>query len=157
MRIDVGIGGYAVVNKNSESIKTYALGSCVAVVLHAPVRKAVGLIHIALPDSKGHDDKAAKLPGYFTDTGMEKLWAEMGKIGATGGSIVAKMIGGASVLADNGTFDIGRRNVLSVKKWLWAKGIGLMKEDTGGTSSRTVEAFTNGRVVVSTGKMAREL
>ena len=152
MRHDVGIGYYAATKNPDDSIKTYALGSCVAVVLYSASNGVVGMIHIALPESQGHDEKASKLPGYFADTGLPLLWKKMTDLGTVKGRVTAKLVGGSQILDENGTFDIGKRNVLASRKWLWTAGIGLMKEDTGGKSSRTVEAFPDGRVLVTSNR-----
>ena len=39
---------------------------------------------------------------------------------------------------DRGFFDIGKRNLLAVKKILWKSSLGAVGEDTGGEISRTV-------------------
>jgi chemotaxis protein CheD len=157
VRIDVGIGEYAVTGKVENSIKTYALGSCVAVILFAQSMRAVGLIHVALPDSRGHDEKAGRTPGYFADTGLPLVWNDLVGLGAFKGRVSAKLVGGASILDEAGTFDIGRRNTLAVRKWLWKKGIGILKEETGGKVSRTVEVFSDGKVLISSNRITVEL
>jgi len=48
MNLNVGIGEYAVSNKN-DMIKTYALASCVAITVFCPKNKIAGMAHIALP------------------------------------------------------------------------------------------------------------
>lgn len=152
MTITVGIGEYAVTKQEKASIKTYALGSCVALILFDSRHGAAGMIHIALPDSQGNDEKAARLPGYFADTGLTLLWKRMQVHGAVTGNVRAKLVGGAAVFDDGGAFRIGRRNVLAVKKWLWSMGIGILGEEVGGNRSRTVEAYPDGRVVITSGR-----
>ncbi|MBD3166806.1 chemotaxis protein CheD, partial [bacterium] len=49
--IYIGVGEYGATNKPGEVIKTLGLGSCVAVILLAPKQRAIGLVHVALPDS----------------------------------------------------------------------------------------------------------
>jgi len=50
----------------------------------------------------------------------------------------------------NNTFNIGKRNVLALKKHLWAYGLGPLAEDVGGNHSRTVSVFVDtGKVVVN--------
>ena len=54
----------------------------------------------------------------------------------------------------NGTFDIGRRNILAVKKILWQKNLGAINEDLGNDYSRTVNVETkSGRVTISSPKL----
>ncbi len=138
MRLDIGIGEWKVSNKVDDELKTYALGSCVAVCAYDPKNKVAGLIHIALPDSKVNAQKAGKLPGYFADTGLPKLFEEMMKLGAEKKNIKVKLAGGSSIMDQNRHFDIGRRNTIAIKRYLWKNGFGVIKEDTGGNASRTV-------------------
>jgi len=136
--ITVGIGEYAVSKDQNGCIKTYALGSCVALIMFDKVLKVAGLIHIALPDSSVSPDKGKTLPGYFADTGINIFIEEMKKNGATKNNIWIKLVGGANVLDPNSIFDIGKRNVLAIKKILWSKNMGPIAEDIGGNYSRTV-------------------
>ena len=136
-RTDVGIGDFAV-GQGVGELKTYALGSCVALVVWDQVAKVGGLIHVALPESTINPQKASEKPGYFADTGLPLLFSLLKERGATRRTSWVKLVGGASILDDNKTFDIGRRNTLAVKKYLWKIGLGLTAEDIGGTISRTV-------------------
>ena len=70
----VGIGEYCVSNDPDDIIKTFALGSCVAVIMYDKIKKIAGLIHIALPYSEISDEKREKLPGYFADSGFTLLY-----------------------------------------------------------------------------------
>ncbi|HDQ13438.1 MAG TPA: chemotaxis protein CheD [Sediminispirochaeta sp.] len=150
MRLDVGIGEWQVSNRPEDELKTYALGSCVAVLAYDPKNRVAGLIHVALPDSKVNQDKALKLPGYFADTGLPVLFEEMQKKGAAKKNIKVKLTGGSSIMDQNRHFDIGRRNTIAIKRYLWKNGYGVVKEDTGGNSSRTVSfKVGDGTILVS--------
>ncbi len=146
-RLDVGIGDLSVATGEKE-IKTYALGSCVALVVWDSALKAGGMVHIALPESQINLDKAKEKPGYFADTGCPLLFSELKRLGANRKTCWVKMIGGSSILDENNTFDIGRRNALAVKKYLWKIGLALTSEDCGGNISRTVS------LLVPTGELA---
>jgi len=151
MRHDVGIGDIRVA-PSGEEIKTYALGSCVALVVWDRVVKSGGMIHIALPDGQINPEKAKQKPGYFADTGLPVLFAELKRVGANRNSCWVKLVGGASILDENNTFDIGRRNTLAVKKYLWKIGLALTSEDTGGTISRTVSlSVATGELKITNG------
>ncbi len=138
MRVDVGIGGFHISNDPDVEIKTYALGSCVALVVWDASAIVGGLIHMALPEASVNLDKAREQPGYFVDTGIPLFLNELAAMGASRKTSFLKMIGGSSILDENSTFDIGRRNILAVKKVLWRLGMGVHKEETGGSNSRTV-------------------
>jgi chemotaxis protein CheD len=67
--IVLGVGDFEASNKPEDTIKTYALGSCVGVVMVDPKARIAGMIHVALPDSNINPAKAKQHPGYFADTG----------------------------------------------------------------------------------------
>ena len=150
-RNDVGIGDITI-SSGDEEIKTYALGSCVALVVWDTSLKIGGMIHIALPEGNINPDKARDKPGYFADTGLPVLFAEMKRAGANRRTCWVKLIGGASILDENHTFEIGRRNALAVKKYLWKIGLALTAEDIGGKNSRTVGlVLPTGELTISSG------
>ncbi len=151
---NVGIGELAVSKNPGEIIKTFGLGSCVAIVVLDPKVRAVGLIHIALPDSTINPEKAKKQPGYFADTGIPYLLSEMAKLGShpKGQGLNIKLIGGAQVMDPNQRFNIGKRNILNIKKILWSYNIAVVAEEIGGHVSRTVDVDVGtGRVTISQG------
>ncbi len=148
----VGIGEWIVVSQRDDLIKTYALGSCVAVIILDVKLGIAGMIHIALPDSAIDPEKGRKLPGYFADTGIPLMIEEMKKRGSVRAHIKIKMAGGASVMDDQGFFDIGKRNLLAAKRILWKSSLGAVAEDTGGTISRTVTVRVgDGETTISSG------
>lgn len=141
----IGIGELAVTNKPGEMIKTMALGSCVGVVIISNVPKVVGMVHVALPDSKIDEKKAKILPGYFADTGIKEMLRKLSNLGVNGkkNNLTIKIAGGANFIDKNDLFNIGRRNILSVKKYLWKYGLVPRAEDIGGTISRTIWVEAN--------------
>lgn len=146
--IMVGIGEAGISNKPGDVVKTMALGSCVAAVFIAPKFNAVGMVHIALPDSTIDGEKARRQPGYFADSAIPYLIAQFKKLGVRKSSeLTIKLIGGATIMDPNGTFNIGKRNVLATRKVLWKYRLGAKAEDVGKDFSRTV------RVEVDTGKV----
>ena len=140
LEITLGIGHLGATNTPLSGLKTYALGSCVAVILLCPDTKGVGMVHIALSDSSINRAKATELPGYFADTGLPALLQKMATVNGNKKNIrmFAKLAGGASMIGSSDTFNIGPRNILQVKSLLTAARIPLVAEDTGGTYSRTV-------------------
>ena len=138
--IVLGIGDFGVSNDPNATIKTFALGSCVAVVLFNPALHAAGMIHIALPEMKVNPTRAKERPGFFADSGLPLLFGAMARIGCDkkGKGLKIKLIGGASIMDNNEIFNIGKRNLIAIKKLLWAQGLGAVAEEVGGTISRTV-------------------
>ena len=148
--IVIGVGELGVSSTPGHILKTFALGSCVAVVLHDRARGVIGMVHVALPDSTINREMSSQRPGYFADTGIPLLLNKMTLLGspASGRGLVAKIAGGASIMDDKGTFNIGKRNQLAVKKILWKYGVGAVGEDVGGTFSRTVYVLVPAGTVV---------
>ncbi len=150
--LTVGIGEWMVSSNPGALIKTYALGSCVAVIIWDAKVRLGGMIHVALPDSSVDSRKAIDRPGYFADTGLPLMIEEMKRLGASRAGVWVKIAGGASVMDPNGFFDIGKRNVLAVKRILWRSSLGPVGEDTGGSISRTVSlAIGDGETLLSSG------
>ncbi len=132
----VGVGEFAVSNNPKDVIKTFALGSCVAVIfLHKPSR-TVGMIHVALPDSSINPSIMTSRPGYFADTGIPAILKKISMLTKESSNLsqgmVVKLVGGANVMDANNTFNIGKRNVLTLKRLLWSLGMGPIAEDVGG-------------------------
>jgi chemotaxis protein CheD len=157
--LTVGIGDCKVSNDPDDTIVTHALGSCIAIMLYDPVAKVAGLLHFMLPDSAIDCDRATKRPFLFADTGIPLLLEHARQLGAVKSRSVVMAAGGAHVLDPNGTFNIGQRNHLAMRKICRNAGIVVHKEDIGGTSSRSVRvSVSNGRVQLTTsGKIEQDL
>ncbi|MBF0442440.1 MAG: chemotaxis protein CheD [Oligoflexales bacterium] len=151
-KLIVGIGECHVSNVPSYELKTYALGSCIAVIFIDPKVRGAGLVHIALPDSSISPEKARTCPGYFVDTGILYLISQMKRINsAPHAGYIVKIVGGACVIRDESHFLIGERNINAAKKILWNLNIPIYAMDIGGDFSRTVTVILKtGRVMVST-------
>ena len=145
----LGIGDMGATRSVGTVVKTYGLGSCVAIVMLDPKTRTIGMDHVALPDSTVDKKKAERLPGYFADTGIPALLQRMTDMGCNpqGRGFIVKLIGGASMINADEVFNIGNRNVLAIKKILWKYRMGATAEQLGGTISRTVQ------VEVATGKV----
>ncbi len=138
----LGVGELDVISSSGDVMKTYALGSCVSVVLFCPDSSIIGMVHIALSNSEIDKIKAAELPGYFADTGIQVLIRKMRNAGCLSQlrQMKAKLVGGASVFQfTNDVFNIGIKNINAVKSILDQVKIPVISEDIGGTISRTVE------------------
>lgn len=149
--ITIGVGEHGASRAPGEAVKTYALGSCVAVVLLDPRTRTVGMAHIALPDSEVQPERVKTRPAYFADTGIPALFEAMQAHGAApnGRGMMAKLAGGAKVMDHNSVFNIGKRNVLAIRKILWKYGLGPVAEDVGGEISRTVTVeVSSGKVII---------
>jgi chemotaxis protein CheD len=134
----VGVGAGMVSNNTSETLVTYALGSCVAVAVYDAVARVGGLLHFMLPDSSLDPDKASRQPSMFADTGIPLLLERVQKIGAQTSRLRVGLAGGARMIDDNGVFAIGLRNYQAAKERLRDAGLSVDSEDVGGSVSRSV-------------------
>ncbi|HSW51039.1 MAG TPA: chemotaxis protein CheD [Bryobacteraceae bacterium] len=143
----VGVGDCLVSNDPEGVLVTYALGSCIALMIHDPVAGVGGLLHFMLPESSLDRTKAQQNPFMFADTGIPKLFRTAYELGAEKRRMQVAAAGGAQVLDSEGMFNIGKRNHLAMRKILWKAGVMVHAEDVGGTTSRTV------RLEVASGRM----
>jgi len=127
-------------------IVTYALGSCIAVMVHDPVRVAAGMIHYMLPLSETSPEKAKARPAMFADTGIPLLFQSLYALGCQKKDLVVKVAGGGALYDDKGLFSIGKRNYTILRKMFWKAGVIVAAEDVGGAKSRTT------RLHVGTGR-----
>jgi chemotaxis protein CheD len=150
--IMLGIGNLDGTATPGASLKTMGLGSCVALIMMDPKRKAIGMAHVALPESSTDAVKALALPGYFADTAVPALLSRMARLGCDprGQGFIIKLVGGSSIMDVEGVFNIGKRNVLALKKHLWQAKLAPIAEDVGGDFSRTVEVHQeSGHIVIT--------
>lgn len=133
----VGIGELAVLSKNG-TLVTYALGSCVGVVGYDRNRKIAGLLHVLLPQSKSELSQPARNPAAYADTGVPALALAMRRMGGDPMASRFHLAGGASMLKTSATLDVGRRNVMAVRKALWNAGLFVQAEMVGGNEPRTL-------------------
>ncbi|MDQ3231766.1 MAG: chemotaxis protein CheD [Pseudobdellovibrionaceae bacterium] len=150
--IMLGVGNLDGTRTPGARLKTMALGSCVALIMMDPLTKAIGMAHVALPESSTDAVKALAMPGYFADTAVTALLARMARLGCDprGQGFIVKLVGGSNIMDGEGLFNIGKRNVLALKKCLWQSRLAPMAEDVGGDHSRTVEVHQeSGHIVIT--------
>ncbi len=148
-KIIIGISDFKISGDVEDVLITYALGSCIAVVVYDPMVKVGGLLHFMLPDSKLHLNKAKASPGMFADTGIPLLFKSCYGLGAQKKHIIVKVVGGASILDNSNYFRIGQKNITALRKIFWKNKVLIDGEDTGGTHNRTVSLdISTGKVVV---------
>ena len=139
--LTVDISDIQVSNDPEAVLVTYALGSCIAVMVWDPDLKVGGMIHYMLPMSKTAPEKAEVTPAMFADTGVPLLFEMMYRLGCKKERIVVKVAGGGKLYEDNGTFEIGKRNYTVLRKLFWKNNIIIASEDVGGSKSRTAKLF----------------
>jgi len=156
--ITVGMGDLRVTTDPNSVLVTYALGSCIAVLVHDPVRRAGGMVHYMLPLGSITPDKSRERPAMFGDTGITLLFEQMFALSCRKADLVVKLVGGANIADENGTFQIGKRNYTIARKLFWKSGVAISAEDVGGSVSRTTRLFVeDGRATVLANGRGREV
>jgi len=138
MDLVVDIADCQVSNDPQVELVTYSLGSCIGVAIWDPETRVGGMIHYMLPESSLSQEKAKANPAMFADSGIPVLFRSAYELGATKKRVVVKVAGGSSLLDDNGTFNIGKRNYASLRKIFWKNGVLIDSEHVGGQLSRTL-------------------
>jgi len=118
------------------------LGSCVAVCLWDPVARVGGMNHFLLPRGKG---------ARYAEDAMTALVDDMTRRGAFVARMVAKVFGGACVIAGftGGRKTIGAQNTDAALQFLAAHSIPVRAEQTGGSRGRKLLFHTGtGRAYV---------
>jgi len=124
------------------------LGSCVAACIHDPQAKVAGMNHFMLPDEGAHSREHATAMRYGGHA-MDVLVRELVKAGARRERLRAKVFGGAAMLANMPTLNIGDRNADFVVRYLKAERIELSARDLGGPHARRICFLPeSGKVVV---------
>lgn len=155
--VTVDIADMQVSNEPDAVLVTYALGSCIAVMVHDPIRHASGMIHYMLPQASTAPEKAKVKPYMFADTGVPELFHAMYRLGSQKRDLVVKVTGG-SAMTTGDMFEIGKRNHLILRKLLWKAGVPIAAEDVGGTVFRTAKLFNDtGLVRIKTEASEHEL
>ena len=159
MKHIVGIADMKVIQEPGDTIVTYALGSCLGIIIYDPVARVGGMLHVMLPLSSMDPVKAEGKPCMFVDTGVALLFREAYAAGAAKNRLIVKVAGGASIQHNVGSqLDIGKRNYIVLKKLLWKNGVLIKAEDVGGEGARTVSFdLDSGQVLVRSGSESSEL
>lgn len=124
-----------------DRLVTFALGSCLGVAVHDPVAGVAGLLHVMLPLSSLDEARARANPALFVDTGVPALFRACYRLGAVKSRMVVRVAGGAAAGApgEADQFQIGKRNLVTLRKLLWKNGVLVRAQDVGGHQlSRTM-------------------
>ena len=130
------IGGEFAVGRDDEQIafKTL-LGSCVAIMFYCTKTKVKAMNHFLLPSTQNSNEDMKY--GLYS---VEAMLNEMYKLGCSKNTMVAKISGGADIMALNisNANSIGHRNVEFAKDFCKTEGFKLMSEHTRGEHGRLI-------------------
>ncbi len=146
-QIVVGMADCRTATVPGQWLVTYALGSCIGLMVHDTRASVGGLLHFMLPDSTIDSRRGRQNPYMFADTGIPLLLDRVYGLGASKRRLIAHAVGGGQMMDEDGVFEIGKRNYLAVRRILWKTGILLHGQSIGGSNSRTV------RLQIGTGRL----
>lgn len=121
------------------------LGSCVSICMWDPAAHIGGINHYLLPGNPTPGQSDLR----YGNTAIERLIEELVALGVKKQRIVAKVVGGASILSSfsGSRQSIGDQNVAMAHRLLAKHGIHISGEQTGGTRGRKLLFHTgNGSV-----------
>lgn len=114
------------------------LGSCVAITLWHPHRKAGAMCHFMLPARRR--PPGAELDARYADEAWLLLLAAMKQARSPLGECEIKLFGGGNMFNvggdRRGTLDVAQKNVAAARALLAAQGLAASAEDLGGSGHR---------------------
>lgn len=134
----VGISDCKWSDDPTDTVVTYALGSCVGVALYDPRAHIGGLLHVMLPDSRFRTSAREFNPYMYADSGIAGFLDAILARGARKDRLQAKVAGGANMLQHSSLLDIGKRNADAVLTALRAERIPVLGQSLGGVVGRSM-------------------
>ena len=120
---------------------TTVLGSCVSTCLWDPIARIGGMNHFMLPGDGAAPSATWTASARFGVYAMEVLINQMLRLGADRRRLVAKVFGGARVLAGFDKLDVGAKNAEFVLEFLKVEGIPIAAQDLLDVHPRKVHFF----------------
>jgi chemotaxis protein methyltransferase CheR len=116
------------------------LGSCIGACLFDPTTGIGGMTHFMLPCHPTNSDISAR----YGINAMELLINEIMKLGGDRRRLCAKVFGGANVMAQtNWPWDVGKRNIEFIRRFLRTDRIPIVAERLGGKKPMRVFFITS--------------
>jgi chemotaxis protein CheD len=137
----VGIADMRISSDPAERLVTFALGSCLGIALFDPVARVGALAHVMMPSAGFDPQRADRSPLAFVDSGVPLLFREGYRAGAVKERMIVSVAGGATAAdrQEEDRFQIGKRNVLMLRRLLWKNDVLIHAHDLGGVRmSRTM-------------------
>ncbi len=145
----VTIGDCRVSSRAEDTLITYALGSCIAVVIFDKQKGVGGLLHILLPDSTLDGEKARRNPFTFADTGIPLLFQKAYELGACKQNLRVAIAGGSRVGVSGEYFQVGEANIAATRSILERANVPIHCQAVGGNAARTVRLHLgSGRLAI---------
>ncbi|MBI5016484.1 MAG: chemotaxis protein CheD [Deltaproteobacteria bacterium] len=134
----VGISDCKVSDDPTDTVVTYALGSCVGLSLYDRKSHMGGILHVMLPDSQFRSASREFNPHMYADTGLNALLGALLAKGARREALEARVAGGANMLQHSQFLDIGKRNAEAIVGALRLQRIPILGSSLGGVVGRSM-------------------
>lgn len=128
--------GEVMTASGTSTIRTTAIGSCVAVVAYDAGKKVGGIAHVMLPGKAPPKCNRSELTRYTTNA-IDEMLSRMIHMGARRDDINTAMVGGANVLQREDDV-VCSNNITSVTNYLTGEGVCIHKKVVGGIKRRSV-------------------
>ncbi|NLT57592.1 MAG: chemotaxis protein CheD [Clostridiales bacterium] len=143
MELIVGMGDYGLSDRRDAVIRTFALGTCVAVTAYSPAQRAAGMVHVVLPFPLDSRDGAER-PARFASTGVPLLVGAMcTRYGCQPEELTIQLYGGADAMPGPDVYRVGQKNIDAVKRALLGMGLTIHRADLRGNLSRSLAMQVN--------------
>ena len=120
----VGVGDLLVSAQPHEVLITYALGSCLGLVVCDPSVPCAGLLHAMLPSAK---EARKEIPERdyprYVDRGIPRLFKSLYALGGQKSRMKVYLAGCGRMMPELNHYDIGRRNYHEARRLLWQNNI----------------------------------
>jgi chemotaxis protein CheD len=148
-KLIVGVGDMIVSNSETDTIITYALGSCLGVTIYDSVARVGGMLHAMLPDSSISKKNVELNIHKYVNTGIPALFKAAYDLGAKKSRIKLKMAGCSQILDESNFFNIGEKNYAAARKLLWKNNMMIESEYCDKSESITLAIdIINGEVIM---------
>ena len=141
-------------SNDSKQIVTF-VGSCVALCMYSKEYRCAGLAHIMLAGQENNRNSTTKSPAKYSLDAIDKLMNHFAEEGVEINTIRAKLVGGAQIFKHengNGLFNIGKKNIDSIRIGLYDQGIPIESEDLGASYGRWVYLDSDSGIIEVKGK-----
>ncbi len=142
MEYIVGIGEYVISANQEDVVKTFALSTCVGIVIYDINKKILAMAHVLLPKTIKGNEADAYSSAKYADTAVFNVVRDMKiKYKCNMHDLKVSLFGGIDAEIDD-YFRVGEKNLVIIKEILNKMNIRYDSANTGGRVLRTVIAYT---------------